>query len=580
MSPSEYESSDSSVHYYARRVMLWGSSTGNSSKALSVSVTLAVCFILVWMVISSLPLAYGGSESERRQKVYKMQTSASFNFVSVFLSQLVFVWLISTLLRPSGCIDSVEGPIVSTAVEDTVSCGYGGSFSWSFRLALPLLAYFCLTCTLLHTHGDAQSSAPDFLESIRRNEASYVAAKFVTYDQFYSHFLQAMQVIVCLTSATGLASSNKFVPLVIISVSCLFMAVLPVVFFRYSCSLSPVVGLRAACSLLVLWTSIVTIFKNRSEEHSWVGGRALIIGWLCIGIVSGGLVFWVEHVRRQRWVSTFRASSLPETVNSLVQLTSALTIDEALMDGPSDKNDRVTREAQMLNQLETANSFRGVCEAVIALERKILAEKLTEAFLVRRAEWRENLTYWNLISEESIHEVQRLIAELKAGIRRMNPLALVSRNVLSITFKRKCPEEIAWEIYDYLHDSKNVRAALDSIMKSNQLSVLTISDSMYSYRYKFTAESMVWKNFDSIRRQLKLINLTVVHDNTLYGKSKVVSNRRLHQPRSVSSDQPDEEFTAVYDTFQARELSPQELQIIMDHELAQQLEAEGTSEHY
>lgn len=584
VSPAEYEVTNSTVHYYASRILLWGGSSGNASHALKISVILAVCLILFWLVLSSLPLAYGGSQLEKRLKILKMQTSASFNFISVFLSQLVFVWLVSTLLRPSSCIETLNGPIVSTALGAVVPCGDGSDASWAFRLSLPLLVYFCFTCTMLHSTSDIKDTVDALEEADERRYNSFTrdefgsekkdgAVQLVWYDQIYSHFLHTFQIIVCLTCSVGLASASKAVPLIIIALSCFIMALGPALFFRFSCSLGSVIGLRAVGSLLVCWTAIVCIFKTSPDSYEWANSRALFIGWICISAVGLFVVCLVERVRHENWIATLNEAHLPETINSLLSIADNLTIDDALSDSQSSNSPKKS----IITSIQSAKSFSVVCNLMVSLERRILAERLTADFLSRRQVWCEEVIYWRFTGESSILKLQSLLAVLKGGIRSTNPLTLVSRNILSITFKRKCPEEIAWEIFGYLFDSTNLRKVLDKILKE--------VDSDLKYRPEFTAENMVWKQFALIRQRRSELLKLVVHDNSMYGKSPapaVLSNiAERSNTRPANSEYSSfmvhdiETPLEERDSFEGALRNSEEIQISMDRQLAEQLAYEN-----
>ena len=583
--PEEYATADSSIRVYASKLLLWESNTKSATHASRTSVIVAVSFLLGWLVISSFPLAYGGNNKERRLKIFKMQYSALFNFFSVLLSQLMFVWLVFTLLVPTTCIASADGPVMATSLPDPVSCGDGGYANWAFRLSLPLLIYFFFTCTMLHSNADMVEliNETNYRDSVPSELNDLITgAHIVSYDQFYSRLLQSLQMVVCVTCSTGLASADKIAPLTIVVVSCFVMAAVPVVFLRCSCKLAPVVGIRSVGALLACWTGIICMLKTIPNSYPWATSTALYIGWLCIAGVGVIVVSLIEYMRHKKWVTALEENNLAIVVESLVTTVEKVINENMVVEASLISTDKDAVRRNTIDKIRAANSFTAICEVMMDLERIILAERLTGIFLSNRATWHQQVSSWNFTGSNSISYLHNLVAQLRDGLRENNPLAMVSRNVLSITLRRKCPEEIAWEIYGFLFDSANVRRALDIVINNLEYMKVGTCSSPHIYKIGFTSTDVFWTTFDSINRHRSEMMKIVVNDNSLYGKS---ANSELPRPQLQAKAVPTADiFSSPHNSnasFNLNGLSPsvrmseEESQILMDRRLAEQFSAVG-----
>lgn len=545
---------------------MWESTAESASHAPRTSVIVAVSLLLGWMVISSFPLAYGGNNKERRLKIFKMQFSAAFNFFSVLLSQLIFVWLVFTLLMPSTCVSSSDGPIMASSLADPVDCGDGGYATWAFRLSLPLLVYFYFTCTMLHSNADMVElmndphSAPQDAGSTVYGEleGSINVAHIVSYDQFYSRLLQALQVVVCVTCSTGLESANKNVPLAIVVAACFIMAVVPPIFLRYSCKLAPVVGIRSVGALLACWTGIVCVLNTNSDSVPWEDSTVLYSGWLIITGAGAVVISLTEYLRHKKWAETLQQNNLSNLVESLSTIVERVVKENMFVETSMITSDQEAVRVT-IKKIRTANSFTAIREVMLELERIILAERLKGSFLSNRATWRQRLSCWNFTGPHSISLLRNLVAQLNDGLREDNPLAIVSRNVLSITLKRKCPEEIAWEIYSFLFDSTNVRRVLDGVLKSLEYVNVGTCLSPHLYGGGFTSTDVFWKAFNTVNRHRNEMMKIVINDNSLYGKSVSTALPRSQPPHAASG--------------QVGASEEEQAQILMDRSLALQLSA-------
>jgi hypothetical protein len=497
-------------------MLLWGDPSGNDSYSLKVSILLAVSLVLGWVLISSVPLAYGGSEIARKIKIKKMTASSSFNFCSSFVSQLFFVWLVATLLRPTSCVSNGGDPIMSTALSSEISCGSASSQSWSYRISLPLLLFLCLTSTMMHSSSD--------IELDERERTSYAAEygaetdakdldadQIVSFNQLYSHLVQFFQIIICVTAATGLACEERAAPLAIIAVASLLMALVPLL-IASPCSLSAVPWLRSTGALMVCWTAIVSALHTRPDSYPFATGSALYIGWLVIGVSGLFLVVLYEKRRYAKWIASINEAGLPSAVSSLLEVAGALTVDEAVSDKSVASQMNQHRFNDVTERIKHAKSLPMLCKLIAELESSILVERLQLKFLTERPAWKKNLLNISYEQPDAFNSVKEAIVQLRSSIRTPSALTSVSRNVLSLVLRRKCPEEIAWTIFGYMFDCSNIRRAVAKIIE-REIGRNLISTFSAAY-----TEANINRFVYALRAAESDIFRPVILDNSKYGK--------------------------------------------------------------
>lgn len=493
--------------------------------SLKISILLAVSLVLAWVVISSVPLAYGGSDSQRRMKIGKLTKSPAFNFCSVFVSQLFFVWIVATLLRPTSCVDGIDGPVMSTGQYEEVSCGSVAEQAWSYRISLPLLLFLCLTSTMMHSTVDKEivhdisfgRETRDYYQA-DKEPSKEEEIELVEFNQFYSNVFHILQVGICVTCATGLACTERAVPLTIIAVACLLMAILPLC-ISDCCSLSPVPWLRSVGAILVCWTAIVCALHSRENEYPWAKSSALYIGWLIITIVGVLLVIGSECAKKAKWIKSINDSGLSDAISSLSDIAGTLTVEDSLYDSRVRNTDRLK---ELKQSIESATSLPVLCALIIKMESTILAERLSKNFLLSRRAWRMNLLRASYEVGNPFDDVKAAIGELRGAISGPIAMGALSRDTLSMILRRKCPEEIAWKIYSYNFDITNIMKAvaviLDSPNEKYYGDAQNFKVSIYSKLCFVNGElESFYHEFKVAKERLKK---PVVLNNKTYGKPK------------------------------------------------------------
>ena len=292
-------------------LLLWGSYSNNTN-SYYISSSVACLLVTVGGILVTLPLAAGGDDSRKRDKVIAFKESPMFDFVMTVLTRLLTVWIMATLMRSSSCssnISSSAGSFLST--DSSVSCGGGNK--WSATASIALLTFFLITSSVLHADDANLLSPSNAGQSIQK----YVTVKFAP---LYAITVRASQLLVCGLSLGAFWSSKAIIPLVPILVVCVVVGVSPVLYKSGVCSFSAVTYLRSAGFLSVAWTAIVCISRQTSDGGNVLDfDSSLFIGWgvaYAIGTVCAVYSEWRQHQRAQQVIEESGVVELAEKMQA------------------------------------------------------------------------------------------------------------------------------------------------------------------------------------------------------------------------------------------------------------------------
>jgi hypothetical protein len=228
--------------------------------------------------------------------------------------------------------------------------------------------------------------------------------------------------------------------------------------------------LRALGSVLVCWTAIVCALHTRIDVYSWATASALYIGWLVIGLVGLAVVYFMYKRHRAEQAQVVEESGLREAINALLGVTGMLTVGDALS-GPTVDEASTWRRGKAIEQrIRGAGSLAELCDLVLDLEYAILIERLDHKFLIERLPWIINLRRAKENPNQILDELKHAISVLHQGVSGRSMVTYASRNVLALTLRRKCPEEIAWHIFSYLYNIASIESIVRKILELNKYS--------------------------------------------------------------------------------------------------------------
>jgi hypothetical protein len=452
--------------------------------------------------------------------------------------------------------------------------------------------FFLVTCTMMHSSTDIidPRSDQDYQNrKVRFNTINdyHDSVPLAQFNQFYSRVVQVLQVCILVTCFTGLACSEPVAPLVIIVIVSLANAIVPFLYSEPVCSVKIVPWLRALGSVLVCWTAIVCALHTRIDAYSWATASALYIGWLVIGLVGLAVVYFMYKHHQANEIQAVNESGLREAINALLGVTGMLTVGDALS-GPTVDEASTWRRGKAIEQrIRGAGSLAELCDLVLDLEYAILIERLSNDFLHQRQSWITKLQIAKETPQETQIILKSAISFLIRGIVSTSMVSYVSRNVLTLALRRKCPEEIAWHIFSYLFDATEIEKFVRSLLSHNFDSTGTSAELIlsrkreggYSFLSSFYYNDYYWNR---ITRDKALHTKPQYDDSTFGGNNytppaPVLESAESREIAKVSIERAPNNYYSYQGDYSYNQNQNQR-QIDSDHALALKLSQEwGTS---
>ncbi len=370
---NEYEYTGNNDNIFASKVFLWGDDHA-SAKTMNDSVILACVVVMLNGVFTTIPLAM----HHKAHRVTALKESPLYELVSVLFTRLFPVWIIATLMRASSCITSAssDSGVISTAT--SVHCD---SHFWSSSASLPLLAYYMITSTILH------SDDLRYLQS--RTSVTSVTVKF---SPLYASLVRIVQFITCMLCLSTFATPNSSLVLIII---CNILTVIAPFIYgtEKSCSLASMTAFRSTGFVCVVWTAIVCIARQNSAEkdgsysYGWATESALWIGCGVIILIGLVLTYYIQSLRSKLWNQLTDQTELNALINSMKSMHDELFVEEATFG--TDKKERTDKS--LVDLKWSARSPYELARNILNLERNIIADKLKQQFLSSRNEWKKKV---------------------------------------------------------------------------------------------------------------------------------------------------------------------------------------------
>lgn len=398
---------------FITKILCWNS----GSFEYEVSMIVGVCVSFMSGMLIAIPLAisngsnshstssnwrYGRNMNSNIIRWLKLVDSSLFDTCNVLFSRIFSIWIVATLLRPSGCDVSdttvhnssgMEIPLSFLSTSETVLCGgidssqyeissdsniiYDDSLSensrlintnWTSLLALPLLVYLLITTTILHADSEnfrshvTNGSDATGVQSIPLHE-------HVKFAPLYVMLHRVLQYCIVAVSFIGFTSMDTTFPLGIVGM-CAWIGMCWCIYWQKSgCTMVSVPPFRTAGYICVLWTVALCVLRNydpiSSEEfHSsgpttssldtaFVNERVLYMGYAVIYLVVGGGFAWMyQKTESARWSQLLMASGLAESMRELLSISKMLVVDNTI--GASTTN-AITNCSSSNNTIRSSN---------------------------------------------------------------------------------------------------------------------------------------------------------------------------------------------------------------------------------
>jgi hypothetical protein len=332
----------------------------------------------------------------------------------------------------------------------------------------------------------------------------------------------------------------------------------------------------------VSWTAIVCAAHTRLDTQPWATASALYIGWLSIA-VAGFMVVYLMYKRHQAAkIQSVDESGVREAINALLGVTGMLTVGDALS-GPSVDEASTWRRGKALEErIRGAGSLAELCDLVLELEYSILIDRLKEDFLHQRQSWITKLRIAKQTPRETQVVLKSAISFLHHGIAHASMVSYVSRNVLTLALRRKCPEEIAWHIFSYLFDATEIEKFVRSLLSRNydptdtpaEEILSTRREGKYTFLSSFYYSDYYWNRISSS----KALYAKPKYDNSTFGGKNYTPPDPVQRVESREVERVSVELNpSKFNTSQGGYSNSQD-QIDRDHELALSLAKEwGTA---
>jgi hypothetical protein len=321
--------------------------------ALDISILVASIAVFVWAIVISIPLVWssgaereqqwnaGNNNDRNRDKVIKFKGSALVEFFSVLLSRILCVWIMTTLMRTTSCVDKKEEMItvdgdgggvtaieVATAVvvstSQRVSCS--NNHWWAAHSSLALLLFYMITSSILN------ADEADLLRENYRGGGSVKSkeASVVKFAPLYALSVRAAQFFVCIACFGGFEAQSVYIPLIPILLISLLITIIPQA-VMVTCSVVAVGSLRTAGFACVCWTTVVCIIRSAGETSSiWSTESCIYVGWGVIYAVAIIIAVYEEYEVTRRWRELLEQSGLLASIEALVGFLSDRSTLEVL----------------------------------------------------------------------------------------------------------------------------------------------------------------------------------------------------------------------------------------------------------
>jgi len=298
--------------------------------ALDISIMVASIAVFIWAIVISIPLVWSsGAEREQqryagsdrnREKVMKFKGSALVEFISVLLSRIFCVWIMSTLMRTTSCVDrTYEDDITAVVVSTSQRVGCSRNHWWAANSSLALLLFYMITSSILN------ADEADLLKENR--DVKSKLAPVVKFAPLYALFVRSSQFFICIACFSGFEAQSIYIPLAPVLLVSL-LNIIPQVMMD-TCSVVAIGSLRTAGFVCVSWTTVVCIIRGAGVTSTiWSSENSIYVGWGVIYVVAIIIAAYEEYAITRRWKEFLQQSGLLVSIEALVSfLTSKSTLE-------------------------------------------------------------------------------------------------------------------------------------------------------------------------------------------------------------------------------------------------------------
>eukprot|EP01033_Poteriospumella_lacustris_P005954 gene5954-4278_t len=381
------------------RLLVWNAvDEASGAAAMRTEVSLAAFAVVVWAALVAVPLVQGGDTADRRHaKSAAVLHHPTYRALCVVFGELLAVWVIATLLRPTSCVDGAGGvagagggAVMSTQL--SYDCGAARQFDLG-RAALPLLrprprpflraarrhgaAAAALTATATRnryrytaTGGRFDRGGAHDADAARRDADA--AGDEVRVHPTYRVAVRAAQTLLC-AGASASSASRRASPCSRPSSRCASAS------RRRRGSRTP---RRAPRAVAAAATATRTRRWRRCARRPSTSVGA-------IAAVAAAVVVRRERRRAQRWQAQLAASGVAEALQRLAALYRLVASDffASARRGSRQRDADDAAQWQRVWRAAAAGSLPGLVRLATDLEARVPIDRVSRDFLAVRARW-------------------------------------------------------------------------------------------------------------------------------------------------------------------------------------------------
>lgn len=367
-------------------MMYWSRQYGQFDSAISritynTNMSIATAFGIFYILLVTLPIAYGG-ESEETRRRWKIQQIRNQNFYHVLLilfTHFFSVWMMAMWMRPFSCLiatDSSSGNenLVLTSAF-SVTCG--GTDEWTSKFSLVLLTYYLITSFVFYIEDrpvDEPSNTQTALgrRLVGRNYGTYESSKndlkverhLVYYDITYNILTKGYYALMLMFCYVFFGVIPTYIILIIMFVFSLTMAIYPFFFpgflsqsthsraisqsesiwsrlldrMNSYCTVPSLLPLRCAAFLGISWTCLICFIRVTASNHMIFHKTAIFAnewvvyaGWILLFIISLFFSRRIEEANSTRWKEELEANGLIDVMKHLQSIYQNVLIDRSVI---------------------------------------------------------------------------------------------------------------------------------------------------------------------------------------------------------------------------------------------------------
>ena len=448
---------------WAARMFSWGIYSGGE-QWYNVSMGFAAGFGCLWVFMLALPATVSGEDEDggcfpptdydelqltSKERAARIRNSGLYKSLIILMSRVCVVYLMAALLRPLSCIevtdtDGIVTNVLSTAPD--VTCG--GTESLASKASVGLLVYMLVT--MISVGADDSDDLSSGHSDYNMNADSGI----VKFSPLYALEVRICQFFIVAACMGGfdVAADSPMVALGAIIVASVAIALAPL-HHTMCCSWRPLVPMRSAGAMSVLWTAVLCILKKEyaSKIDNSTATLLLLVGCgvsFLLGVMG---YYWTQNKEQSEWMEYLMQNGFADAIKNLEQVSDSLLVQETQMyktirsryetreiskstsvgtDGTYSNDDSLfkQRHTDFQWRIKNANSLPKLAVLIADIEDKIIFDRLDPAFCAERVSFFYNLVFYEGKSNlwENTHRNSKPVMNQKPDISEEDAINMLS----------------------------------------------------------------------------------------------------------------------------------------------------------